>query len=450
MKKILFLLGFIISLSNANCWNEEKCDSLGNVQTCRSLKKEHSTFHYDLVKVLCMKAGISEAETETIARYSALVDQLNPKSDYPYPNALNTITIPDTFPDWKEGLAGTERGSARKSDTYEEVPAIYWHFPFRNPNQIILGGMVYGNYPTPTDNSYSKYPYYWRVPFKTNLDAIQNWALYNGGQAGRPDEDVPVDIMYFDSQTNSYKAVEPNSIQAFGVFIHSLADSYSHEFCMVNDTIRSHPPQNDVCGLTYHTYYEYAYDTAIYADTHAEKSIQATWRAIIEYKNVHNISTPVIWSADNNGFEDGDGIPDELEERNIEGNKTTFVEKWKSPAAEDLNGDGVINHSDHSTWRIKVCNEQITSVNEIITFDFKVFPNPANDRIIFRFDNSKNNAVYIQIYDLYGNKLINSISSRDFTGNEYIINIENLLSGIYFYQFVWGSFTGNGKFVVCR
>ena len=38
------------------------------------------------------------------------------------------------------------------------------------------------------------------------------------------------------------------------------------------------------------------------------------------------------------------------------GSTESFFERWKNPAATDLNGEGKINHSDHTTWRIHICN----------------------------------------------------------------------------------------------
>jgi hypothetical protein len=63
-----------------------------------------------------------------------------------------------------------------------------------------------------------------------------------------------------------------------------------------------------------------------------------------------------LWIADNNGFGDGDGIPDQLEDDGDADTTESFVELWKNPAASDLNGDGLLNHSDHTTWRIQLCN----------------------------------------------------------------------------------------------
>jgi hypothetical protein len=365
MKRLIVVLPFILlSLSFMPSpisapWNEEETDSLGNVVTAHSLGEFHSSVHYDLTKLLALKMGFSIDTSEMMARYCALVDQINPKPGYPYSVALNSISIPDTFPGWDESLAGTERGGMYQN-AQNELNAQYWHFAFRDPDDTITGQMVWGDYPAAGNFSYyTGPPYFWRVPITFNLHHIMNWALYNGGDPGLPDQLTPAEVMYCDALSNGYQLVEPNSIQSFGIFLHALADSYSHEECMVNDTLRSHPANDPYCGLTYHTEHEYAYDTAMRAKEHADSMFHAMWRALREYKRVHVIAAPALWTSDNNGFQDGDGIPDNLEDDGDTVFTESFLELWKNPATSDLNSDGVIDHSDHTTWRILVCNNEM-------------------------------------------------------------------------------------------
>jgi len=337
-------------------WNEEKTDSLGSVMTAHSYGDVHSTIHYDLTRFLAIKMGLSADTAEIIARFCALVDQINPKADYPYSLSLNTTSIPDTFPNWPESLAGTERGGVN-SNAQNEYTAQYWHFPFRDPADTLTGQMTWGTYPVASSfQHFTGPPHFWRVPITYNLKHIMEWALYNGGQPGLPDQLTPVEVMYTDATHPAYTIVQPNSIQAFGIFLHSVGDTYSHEECMVTDTIRAHPESDPYCGLTYHSEHEFAYDADMRAKKHADSCIHAIWRCLREFKRVHNITTPAIWTGDDNGFQDGDGIPDQLEDDGDADVTESFLELWKNPATTDLNGDGVINHSDHTTWRIHMCN----------------------------------------------------------------------------------------------
>ncbi len=358
---ILFFSVFLW-INSAQAWNEEKTDSLKGVVTPQSLGGVHSSFHYDLTLLLAVKMGFSPDTAELMARYCALVDQINPKPGYPYQGALNGISIPDTFPNWNQGLAGTERGNFT-TNSYNERPPQYWHFPFRNPADTISGPMVFGEYPVTIKQKYRQLPYSWRIPLIPNLPAIINWAIYGGGNPGYPDNSTPVEVMYFDMVSQSYLPVQPKSIQAFSILLHCLGDTYTHEHCMVNDTLRSHPDTSDFCGLNYHSYYEFAYDQPIIAMEHAEPAAQAVWRALREYKRILNINKPALWTEDDNGFKDGDGIPDQLEDDYDSDYSETFMERWKSPATKDLTGDGIINHYDHTTWRIFTCNEEYCNIS---------------------------------------------------------------------------------------
>lgn len=358
---LIFICFAFIDTPSSSPWNEEKTDSLASsVITANSTGKVHSSIHYDLTIVLAEKMGFSKDTAIYLARFCALVDQINPKPDYPYPIALNSISIPDTFSSWSESLAGTERGGLY-TNAQNEINAQYWHFPFRNPTDTLTGQLVWGDHYPATGNFsyYTGPPYFWRVPITYNLDNIKNWALYNGGNPGLPDLLTPVEVLYSDSLSNGYQLVMPNSLQAFAIFLHSLGDSYSHEECMVHDTLRSHPSDDPYCGLTYHSEHEFAYDVSMRAKQHADSMFHALWRVLREYKRVHGIATPALWTIDNNGFQDGDGIPDQLEDDGDGNDQESFLEKWKNPASSDLNGDGIINHSDHTSWRIQLSNSEM-------------------------------------------------------------------------------------------
>jgi hypothetical protein len=83
---LLLFLFWQLSTAYSLPWNEENTSQLGHVATAHSAADVHSTIHYDLTKLLATKAGFSADMAEKIARYCVLVDQINPKSNYPYPN----------------------------------------------------------------------------------------------------------------------------------------------------------------------------------------------------------------------------------------------------------------------------------------------------------------------------------------------------------------------------
>jgi hypothetical protein len=425
-------------------WNEEGTSQLGHVSTAHSAADVHSTYHYDLTKLLAIKAGLSEDLSETLARYCVLVDQINPKSNYPYPLALNTISIPDTYTGWNESLAGTERGNPQQNN-YKEYPPQYWHFPYRDPNDTLSGGMTFGiDYPLPENLKYRDAPYYWRVPLLNNYNLlnIKNWALYSTGSAGQPDNTTPCLIYFYDNILHQYKKVQPGSVQAMGIYLHSLADSYSHEHCMVNDTLRSHPSWSDACGLTYHSHHEFAYDTAMFAMEHSTPCVQALWRAIIEYKAQNNITTTPLWTTDSNGFEDGDGIPDELENDRDAVLYETFLEKWEAPTEIDFNEDGILDHFDQTSWRIYQVNSALNPIYRIIELNVFLealyagnhkmgqahdqngvhFTGKVSDQLIIELHNALNyNTIsYTDTVHLFSNGRAHLFLPIALTGNFYI------------------------------
>ena len=188
---------------------------------------------------------------------------------------------------------------------------------------------------------------------------------------------------------------------------------------MVNDTLRSHPSWSDACGLTYHSHHEFAYDTAMFAMEHATPCVQALWRAIIAYKAQNNITTVPLWTLDNNGFEDGDGIPDELENDRDVVLYETFLEKWESPSEIDFNEDGNIDHFDHTSWRIYQVNSALNPIYRII--ELKVFleslytgnheMGQAHDQNGIHFTNKVSDQIVVELHNALNYNTISYIDT---------------------------------------
>jgi hypothetical protein len=280
----------------------------------------------------------------------------------------------------------------------------------------------------PADLKYREKPYYWRIPLVNNynLNSIRDWALYSSGFLGKPDNSCPSLIYFYNATTQQYEKVQPGSVQAMGIYLHSLADSYSHEHCMVTDTLRSHPTWSDACGLTYHSFYEFAYDTAIPAMAHATPCFQALWRALIAYKAENGFASPSLWAIDNNGFQDGDGIPDELENDEDTFTDETFLEKWIKPTDIDFNEDGIINHADHTSWRIFLCNNEISPVYKIISLNVLLEGLWAG------------NGLMNQAKDANGNHFVGNVSDRIVVELHSAINYGTIIFTDTIYLFKYG------------
>jgi len=202
---ILFFFDFEGKSRRIFPWSEEKCDSIGIVLPTGTIK--HSIFHYELTRLLAYESGFSATDAETIARYCALTDQINPKNNYPYPLAINSGSIPDTFPAWSESIAGTERANPHLNG-FGENAGVYWHFALRDSCDTITGCYVYGSrYPRAANISYRNAPYFWRVPFSYTMSPIRDWALYGMGSDGLPDNSTPDTVYYYNSAVSRYQPV---------------------------------------------------------------------------------------------------------------------------------------------------------------------------------------------------------------------------------------------------
>jgi hypothetical protein len=288
------------------------------------------------------------------------------------------------------------------------------------------------------------------------LTAMKNWALYAAGQPGMPDGDVPDTIMYYNAPQQAYLPVPPGTIVAAAVFLHCLADCYSHEECMVDDTVRSHPLAS-ACGGNYH-YLELPYLTDTYAAPHAHKAAQALWRMLRECIRAFGYGYAPRWTADQNGFEDGDGVPDELED-NGDGNHTdSFIERWKSPALRDLNDDHEINHFDHTIHRIQLAAELLHPQAVVQTAPMAPFirlqqncPNPFNATTRIAFDLPEPSRVILHVYNLVGREVAVLLNDEVKAGwHEVVFYAANLPSGVYWYRLEAAHFTAAQKMLLLK
>jgi hypothetical protein len=451
---------------NAWAWSEEQVDSvaaglspIGN--------HAHSTFHYELTKLIAYEAGFPIGDAEFIVRYCALVDMINPQANYPNPGALNPISIPDTIPEWPQSLAGTERGSNARN-SFNETPGVYWHFPFRNPADSICGALVYGaSYPVvpPPDEAHTQNPYFWRLTQTVPpeyLSAMKRWAIFGEGAPGLPTADAADTVMYFDAAQQQYLPVPPGGLIALAVFVHCLADCYSHEECMVQDTIRSHPAASE-CGGNYH-YMELPYYMSSYAYPHCDRAAQAVWRAFRACINAHNLGYTARWNEDSNGFEDNDGVPDELEDNGNLDHNETFMERWKSPALRDLNGDGELNHFDHTLHRIQLVMDILNgeAANELEPLLPRAlalgqnYPNPFNATCVIPYEVPSDGHVSLSVFDILGRHtatLVNDVQSAGahrMTWNGITDSGESAASGVYVYHLQTGRNTAARKMLLIR
>ena len=440
-----------------------------------SIPIKHSTFHFELTRLLLIKSGFSNADAELIARYCSLTDNANPINyvghSYPYDTRIPPLVylgLITNTPQWSQSLAGTERCFTMPPyNSWQENSMAYIHFATRRGSDTITGGYVYGAaFPTSYNQSDSAYPKYWRVgPNPFSIDSLKNWAIYDRPGSGGPG-DKPDTIWYCDTSAvnHAYQKVQAGSFVALAILLHSVADSYSHEDCMFSSMIRTHRypnfnPTNECMG-SYHRQ-EMAYDSASYGFDQIQSAAQAMWRVIREYKRIHpGVAGASIWTADNNGFQDGDGIPDELEEHYDQQHNQSFIERWKSPAPRNMNPQygNVIDHSDHTAYRIFLCDSALsTGINQISSevptkyYLSQNFPNPFNPETKIQFDIPKNSVVKIKVFNVEGRELA-VLVNQILTAGKYTVNWNpsNIASGIYFYTIETENFRQSKRMVLLK
>jgi len=482
----LVLFVFIHSLFvNVNTTNnkaysfaEEASDSLGVYFTTlmsSAIPIQHSTFHFELTKLLLIKSGFSKADAELIARYCSLCDNANPINYsghlFPYVSRILPLVNLGTIfytPQWSQSLAGTERCFTMPPyNSWQENSMVYIHFATRS-GDTLLGHYVYGDtLPISNIQADTAYPKYWRIgstPF--SIDSLKNWAIYGRPGLGGPG-DKPNDIWFCDTSavsTTQYQKVQAGSFVALAILLHSVADSYSHEECMFSSMIRTHPYPNynstNECKGTYHRK-EMAYDSASYGFDQIHLAAQAMWRVIREYKRMHTgVAGPTLWTADNNGYQDGDGIPDELEEHYDPQHNLSFIERWKSPAPRNMNPEygNVIDHYDHTAYRIFLCDSVLsTGINQIsseVPSKYNLsqnYPNPFNPRTVIKFQLPAVSQVSLKVFDVMGREVQTLVNERLQAGSyEVTFDGSNYSSGVYFYRMVTEGYMETRRMIILK
>lgn len=224
----------------------------------------HSTFHYELTRTLARAAGFSAAEAESLA-------------------VVNEATDAGSFTG-ETGVTITLNGTKRVSTNGQ-----YWHFARRDSNNAT------GEYLYPGSRNTCSY---FSIPPRTcpgdepELDKIEKWAVYA--------QDVPqpgVPQVAFNGEKN-FQPVAGKSLLALAIYLHALADSYSHEACMASTHIRGHKPNPPECSAVYwHIKAEFGSDPEIDKGvSYTQEAAHATWLALKWFREKNGLAGVPLWS----------------------------------------------------------------------------------------------------------------------------------------------------------
>jgi len=224
----------------------------------------HSTFHYELTRTLARAAGFSAEEAELIA-------------------VTDEATDTGTFTG-ETGVSVQVEGTRRISTV-----GPYWHFARRD-----------------RDNATTEYFYpgarntceYFSGTMKAcpngqpELDEIEKWAVYGTATPSAGAPQISPD------GGKTFQPVQSKTLEALAIYLHALADSYSHEACMKSEKFRGHKPNPEECNaVAWHNEAEFGHNS--HQDTgvsYTEEAAQATWLALKWYRQQNNLGGAAAWS----------------------------------------------------------------------------------------------------------------------------------------------------------
>ncbi len=224
----------------------------------------HSTFHYEFTRTLARAAGFSATEAESLA----VADEATDTGSF---TGETGVTI---------SLNGTKRVSN---------VGQYWHFARRDSNNATNEYLYPGSRNTCS---------YFSIPPRTcpgdeaELDEIEKWAVYanDAPQPGVPQ--VSLDA------GKTFQAVSGKSLFALAIYLHALADSYSHEACMASARVRTHKPLPPECSAVHwHMKAEFGSDPEVDKGvSYTREAAHATWLALKWFREKNGLAGAPLWS----------------------------------------------------------------------------------------------------------------------------------------------------------
>ena len=223
----------------------------------------HSTFHYELTRTLARAAGFSADEAERIA----VLDEATDAQDFT----------------GETGISMQIRGTGRNGDN-----ALYWHFARRGAGNA-TGEYTYPGARNTCDYFVDSDPCPGGEP---ELAEIESWAVYGDATPAPGTPQLSRD------GGATFEDVPGRSPEALGLYLHSLADSYSHEACMREAHFRGHKPLPQECSAIYwHEQAEYGHrprrDNGV---EYTREAAWATWLALKWFRQQNHLPGEAVWS----------------------------------------------------------------------------------------------------------------------------------------------------------
>jgi hypothetical protein len=224
--------------------------------------QQHSSFHYEMVRMLAILAGFNKNEAEQIAVAGEAVD-LGTFTGYKLSNGARTLTIRNTN---RFGPNGRFYHFARRSSQYEQAEA-----PGSKSNtcEYFIGGDPKNPNTAPCT---AKGP---------ELDQIKNWAFALPGPKPTASQ-LATDALN--------KPIKPKTLVALGIYLHAIGDTYSHEQCMIVQSFRFHKPKPPSCNANWHI--DYPQGDFGQGLPFTKAAANEVWGALRQYKGADGSNPP--------------------------------------------------------------------------------------------------------------------------------------------------------------
>jgi hypothetical protein len=238
----------------------------------------HSSFHYELTRTLARASGFSVAQADRIASADQAVDTFpNDPQDCATaaPAAAGQIII---------------IGTTRSHDGSTSAQTQYFHWPRRGVSSVIDGSAYPGSgvdtcsYFAGTDQACGA--------AGDEVSQLETFALAGNQNA------LTIQTPCYSANGSAYADIQAGSLVALGLYLHSLADSYSHEACMATGA-RTHQDSAvaSVCAaIDWHIIQEYGANGEGVDYTRAAAT--AMWQALKRYRVAQGYSAAALWSDD--------------------------------------------------------------------------------------------------------------------------------------------------------
>lgn len=240
---VVMVIGILGVLPDARAWDEEDIQYFDPLDTTPittrvTISPSVSTIHFDMVGALAIAAGFSVTDAAVIQAYSQATDAgnlpaVNPvytfdadPANYPVPPAIAEVTATPYCPSPTTTVDSVTMGNYDVAKDQMECLGcftsrfgpygVFFHFPHARDDELYATrDWAYGRAPALTGTVI----YAYSSTAQSFYQAAVN--IYNSS-----------DCFISRTATIDTGSIRPGSLQAFGIYLHSLGDNHSHGDCI--------------------------------------------------------------------------------------------------------------------------------------------------------------------------------------------------------------------------